>query len=87
MKNIKIVIGIAAGMYALFGVVQLINTLRTADSSEAYGFASITASIAVPCLGAAISLACLKSAFAPPKPRLEDQEDAPQSQQQDEDIQ
>ena len=75
MKTIKIVIGIAAGLYAAFGIVQFIHTLITADGRNAYGFASITAALAVPCLGAALSLGCLQSAFARPKPEPEEEED------------
>lgn len=75
MKTIKIVIGIAAGLYAAFGIVQFIYTISTADASNAYGFASITAALSVPCIGAAISLGCLQSAFARPKPKPEPEEE------------
>ncbi len=76
MKTIKIVIGIAAGLYAAFGIVQFIYAISTADAGNAYGFASITAALAVPCIGAAISLGCLQSAFARPKPKPEQEEEA-----------
>ncbi|MBT3201464.1 MAG: hypothetical protein HN350_16305 [Phycisphaerales bacterium] len=56
MKIVKIVVGVAAGVYTVFGIVQLIGVLTSADSN---GLPNITAAIAVPCLGAAISLGCL----------------------------
>ncbi len=74
MKTIKIVIGTAAGLYAAFGLAQFIYTISTADAGNAYGFASITAALAVPCIGAAVSLGCLQSAFARPKPEPEEED-------------
>ena len=72
VRLVKIVVGVVAGMYTVFGIVQLIGVLMAADKN---GLPNITAAIAVPCLGAAISLGCLQSAFAKPKTKPQDQSD------------
>jgi hypothetical protein len=67
MKVILIIIGALGGLYAVFGVVQLIRTLTAADPGTPYGGASIAASVVPVCLGLIVCVACLQRALRKPK--------------------
>jgi hypothetical protein len=68
MKVILIVVGILAGIYAIFGVVQFVGRLLTSDPTRAYGTAGIAASAVPVCVGLIVCLTCFMSAFRRPKP-------------------
>lgn len=72
MKVVKIVIGIAAGIYAVIGVIQFVRTLLSHDAGTAFGASSIAAAVAPPCIGAVVAVLLLRSAFARPKPQAQD---------------
>ena len=72
MKVVKIVIGIAAGIYAVGGMIQLVWNVLSSDAGSLYGLTNITAAVVPPCLGAALALWLLRSAFARPKPQRRD---------------
>jgi hypothetical protein len=67
MKIVLIVIGVLAGIYAFFGIIQFVMTLLSSDPASAYGTANIAASVVPVCLGLIVSVACLTHAFKKPK--------------------
>jgi len=67
MKVVLIIIGSLGGLYAVFGIVQLIRTLLEANPSTAYGGSIIAASVVPVCLGLIVCLICFQRAFRKPK--------------------
>lgn len=64
MKKIALIFaGTLAGLYAISGVILLIQTLLANDPLSVRGGAEIAASIVPPCIGLMICLACFQSAF------------------------
>ena len=68
MKIVLIIIGTLGGVYAVFGVVQLVKTMSSSNANTAYGGANIAASVVPICLGLIVCLACFLRAFRKPKP-------------------
>ncbi len=67
MKAFLIIIGALGGLYAVFGIIQLISTMMTSNPGTAYGGANIAASVVPVCLGLIVCLACFQRAFRRPK--------------------
>ncbi len=68
MKVNLILVGVLGGIYAAFGIIQLIRTLAAADPGTPYGAANLAASVVPPCLGLIVCLVCLQRAFRKSKP-------------------
>ena len=66
MKAVLIIVGSLGGLYAAFGILQLIRTMMTSNPGTAYGGASIMASVVAVCLGLIVCLACFQRAFRKP---------------------
>ena len=62
MKILLIVVGVLAGVFAILQLLQLLGIFG--GDASAY---NIIPGIALTILGVAISLACFKRAFGPPK--------------------
>jgi hypothetical protein len=67
MKVLLVIIGCLGGLYAFFGAIQMIRTITASNPGTAYGGANIAASLVPVCLGLAVCVACLQSAFRKPK--------------------
>jgi hypothetical protein len=67
MKAIKIIFGLLAGVYAVAQVIQLIGLL----AAGAY-ISAVMGSMAGVCIGGAISVTLIKSAFSSPCKTLDE---------------
>ncbi len=67
MKVLLLIIGFLGGVYASFGVVQMIRTMMASNPTTAYAGANIAASVVPVCLALAICVVCLQRAFRAPK--------------------
>lgn len=67
MKVVLIIIGSLGGLYAIFGIVQLVRTLLETNPGTAYGGSSIAASVVPVCLGLIVCVACFQRSFRKPK--------------------
>lgn len=63
MKVVLIILGTLGGLYAVFGIVQLIRTFQEANP----GGSIIAASVVPVCLGLIVCLACFQRAFRKPQ--------------------
>jgi len=66
MKIVLIVIGALGGLYALFGIIQLVNAIGSSPVT-AYGGSNIAASVVPVCLGLIVCVVCFQRAFRKPK--------------------
>ena len=67
MKIPLIIIGALAGLYATFGIVQMIYVLVTSDPGSAYGVTNIAASVVPPAIGLIVCIVCFQKVLAKPK--------------------
>jgi len=69
MKAVLLIIGSLGGLYAAFGIVQLIRLLSESDPGTAYGVTNIAAGVVPVCLGLVVCLLCFQKAFRKPPPK------------------